>query len=134
MEKEKKLKDGEKGAVLQRDKQTYAIAPHRPGRHPGGGHRCGLAGPGRYPARPCRKLYQGHRPVGKKNGWVLTVGGKGTSKPRLADTLAEDLDTDQALALIEKVIAFYQENAKKHERIGKMIDRLELDAVQAAVL
>jgi len=224
MEKEKKVKDGEKGAVLQRDKETYAIAPHLPcgvvtpeklrlladaaekynaaavkvtsaarialvgiqeadidavwqdleGIQPG--HAVGLcvrsvkACPG---TAFCRlgqqdslglgmkldEIYHGMALpsktkigvsgcpnqcaencikdiglYGKKDGWVLTVGGKGTSKPRLADTLAEDLDTDQALALIEKVVAFYQENAKKHERIGKMIDRLGLDAVKAAVL
>ena len=71
---------------------------------------------------------------GKKDGWTLTVGGKGTGKPRLADTLAQGLDDAQALDLIEKVVGYYQENAKKFERIGKMIDRLGLDALKAAVL
>ena len=28
MEEKSRLKDGEKGVVLQRDKETYAIAPH----------------------------------------------------------------------------------------------------------
>lgn len=71
---------------------------------------------------------------GKKDGWTLTVGGKGTGKPRLADLLAEGLDDDQALALVEKVVDYYKENAKKFERIGKMIDRVGLDALKAAVL
>ncbi len=71
---------------------------------------------------------------GKKDGWVLTVGGKGTGRPRLADTLIEDIDSDQALQLIEKVVAYYKENAKKVERIGAMIDRLGLDALKEAVL
>lgn len=223
MEREQKLKDGEKGVVLQRDKETYAIAPHLPcgvvtptelrqladaaekykaaavkvtsaarialvgireadidaiwrdleGIQPG--HAVGLcvrsvkACPG---TAFCRlgqqdslgmgmkldEIYHGlELPsktkigvsgcmnqcaencikdiglYGKKDGWVLTVGGKGTSKPRLADTLAEDLDSEEALRLIEKVVAFYKDNAKKHERIGKMIDRLGLEALQAAV-
>ncbi|MFP4039258.1 MAG: NAD(P)/FAD-dependent oxidoreductase [Desulfosudaceae bacterium] len=223
MEKERKLKDGEKGVVLQRDKETYAIAPHLPcgvvtpaklrqladaaekykaaavkvtsaarialvgireadidaiwqdldGIQPG--HAVGLcvrsvkACPG---TAFCRlgqqdslgmgmkldEIYHGlELPsktkigvsgcmnqcaencikdiglYGKKDGWVLTVGGKGTSKPRLADTLAEDLDSEEALRLIEKVVAFYKDNAKKHERIGKMIDRLGLETLQAAV-
>lgn len=71
---------------------------------------------------------------GKKEGWTLTVGGKGTGKPRLADTLAENLDDAHALALVEKVIDYYKENAKKFERIGKMIDRIGLDVFKAAML
>ncbi len=71
--------------------------------------------------------------VGKKNGWTLMVGGMGTSKPRLADTLIEDIDSDKAIELISKVIDFYNENGKKHERIGKMIDRIGLEPLKAAV-
>ncbi|MDD2390921.1 MAG: NAD(P)/FAD-dependent oxidoreductase, partial [Desulfobacterales bacterium] len=72
--------------------------------------------------------------VGKKNGWVLMVGGKGSGKPRLADIIAEDLNSEQALELIGKVVAYYKENGNKLERIGKMIDRLGLDSLKASVL
>lgn len=73
--------------------------------------------------------------VGKKKGWTLMVGGKGTGKPRLADVLAEDIESDQAaLDLIKKVVEYYKENGKKHERIGKMIDRIGLDTLKAAVI
>ena len=217
------LKDGEKGAVLQRDKSTYAIAPHTP---------CGVVSPAqlrnladvaeKYNAAAikvtsasrialvgireedidnvwkdlelstghavglcvrsikacpgttfCRlgkqdslavgmkldEIYHGMELpsktkmavsgctnqcaencikdislMGKKDGWTLMVGGNGASKPRLADTLAEDLSTDQALELIEKVVNYYKENAKKFERIGKMIDRIGLDTLKSAVL
>ena len=71
--------------------------------------------------------------VGKKNGWTLMAGGCGTGKPRLADVLAEDLSTGEALSGIEKVVAYYQKNAKKFERIGKMMDRVGVDAFQKAV-
>lgn len=72
---------------------------------------------------------------GKKSGWVLTVGGKGTSRPRLADTLVEDIASDDAaVELVAKVVEFYKANAKKIERIGAMIDRIGLDALKAAVL
>lgn len=217
------LKDGEKGAVLQRDKESYAIAPHTP---------CGVVSPAqlrnladvaeKYEAAAikvtsasriaivgikeadidnawkdlelstghavglcvrsikacpgttfCRlgkqdslsvgmkldEMYHGMELpsktkmavsgcnnqcaencikdislVGKVDGWTLMVGGKGTSKPRLADTLAEKLDTDQALALIEKTVKYYKENAKKFERMGKMIDRIGLDTLKSGVL
>ncbi len=72
--------------------------------------------------------------VGKKAGWDLLVGGKGTGKPRLADTLINGLDTDQALDAISKVVNYYRENAKKGERIGVMIDRIGLDTLKDAVL
>jgi NAD(P)H-nitrite reductase large subunit len=71
---------------------------------------------------------------GTKEGWTLTVGGKGTSKFRLADTLVENLDSEAALGLIEKVVTYYKETAKKGERIGAMIDRLGLEALKTAVL
>ncbi len=72
--------------------------------------------------------------VGKKKGWTLQVGGKGTSKPRLADTLTEELSSESAVDLIAKVVEYYKENAKKHERIGAMLDRIGLDTLKTAVL
>jgi len=70
---------------------------------------------------------------GRKSGWTLMAGGIGTKKPRLADVIAEDLDDPQALNLIERLIDFYAENGQKNERVGRMIDRLGLDALCAAV-
>ena len=72
--------------------------------------------------------------VGKKKGWMVMVGGSGTGKPRLADTLEEDLGEEEALELVEKVVHYYRENAKKNERIGKMIDRIGFDTIRSAVL
>lgn len=217
------IKDGEKGAILQRGKETFAIAPHIPcgvvtpdmlrkiadiadkynlaatkitsaarialvgikeedidnvwedlGMSPG--HAVGLcvrsvkACPGTHFCRLAKQdaltmgmkldeMYHGMdlpsktkmavsgclnqcaencikdiSLAGKKDGWTLMVGGKGTAKPRLADTLAEDLTDEDALNLITKVIDYYRENGKKVERIGKMIDRLGLDAMKSAVL
>ncbi len=217
------FKDGNKGAILQRDKQTVAIAPHVPcgvispdqlrtianvvekykaaalkitsaariaivgikqedidniwsdlGMNPG--HAVGLcirslkACPGTAFCRLAKqdsltigmkldKLYHGMflpnktkmavsgcsnqcaencikdiSLSGKNKGWVLMAGGKGTSKPRLADEIAEGLDSDQALIMIAKVISFYKENAKKRERIGTMIDRIGLVEFKAGLL
>ncbi|SMC37849.1 Nitrite/Sulfite reductase ferredoxin-like half domain-containing protein [Desulfocicer vacuolatum DSM 3385] len=72
--------------------------------------------------------------MGKKSGWTLMVGGNGASRPRLAEVFAQELDSDTALDLIEKIVAFYKENGKKGERIGKMIDRLGLDTMKDAIL
>ena len=70
---------------------------------------------------------------GNADGWVLLVGGNVGARPRIAQELIAGLDADQALGSIEKVVAFYKENAKKAERMGKMIDRIGLEALRAAV-
>lgn len=71
--------------------------------------------------------------VGKKNGWTVLVGGNAASKPRLADTVAKDLSTEEALELADRIIKFYEENAKKRERIGKMIERMGIDEFKKAL-
>jgi len=71
--------------------------------------------------------------VGTSKGWRVQIGGCGGGKPRVADALAEGLDDEQALAMVASVVEFFRTNAKKHERMGRLIDRLGLDAVRAAV-
>ena len=72
--------------------------------------------------------------VGKPKGWTVMVGGKGGARPRLSEELAKDLDTDAAMALVDGIVAYYRENAKPRERVGRMIERLGMDALRAAVL
>ncbi len=72
--------------------------------------------------------------VGKKNGWTVMVGGSGSGKPRLADTLAEGLNTEEALVLVDRIVDYYREQAKPMERMGRMIDRLGLETMQTALL
>jgi len=70
---------------------------------------------------------------GKPGGWTLLVGGNVGAKPRIAEELLAGLNEAQALEAVEKVIGFYKENAKKGERLGKMIERMGLDALKQAV-
>lgn len=70
--------------------------------------------------------------MGKKKGWTVMVGGAGARKPRLSQVLAEDLDSDQALAKINQAVEYYKENAKKNERMGAMIDRIGFDVFCSA--
>jgi NAD(P)H-nitrite reductase large subunit len=65
--------------------------------------------------------------IGKEDGWVLTIGGNVGAKPRIGQELVSGLDDDAAIAAVEKVVAYYSENAKKGERLGKMIDRVGLE-------
>ncbi|MDY6914326.1 MAG: NAD(P)/FAD-dependent oxidoreductase [Planctomycetota bacterium] len=70
---------------------------------------------------------------GTAKGWRLLVGGCGGVRPRIAELIAEGLDDDEALALIDKVIEYFKANAKPRERLGRVIDRLGLDALKQAV-
>lgn len=70
---------------------------------------------------------------GKAKGWTLTIGGNVGAAPRIGQELLSDLDDEQALAGVEKVVEYYRENAKKGERLGKMIDRIGFDAVKEAL-
>ena len=62
------------------------------------------------------------------------AGGIGTGKPRLADIIAEDLDTEEAYRMIENVFEYYKTHGKNTERIGKMIDRVGLENFKEAIL
>jgi NAD(P)H-nitrite reductase large subunit len=70
---------------------------------------------------------------GNADGWVLLVGGNVGASPRIAEELLSNLSDEQALAHVGKVVSFYRENAKKGERMGKMIDRLGLDSLKAGL-
>ncbi|WDP89922.1 MAG: NAD(P)/FAD-dependent oxidoreductase [Desulfobacter sp.] len=70
---------------------------------------------------------------GTAKGWTVQIGGNGSARPRLADLLVEDLDSEAALDMVAKIIDYYKEFSKR-ERMGRMIDRLGLDTVRAALL
>ncbi|AEH45258.1 nitrite and sulphite reductase 4Fe-4S region [Thermodesulfatator indicus DSM 15286] len=207
------LKDGEKGAILQRDKETYAIAPHVPlgvvtpeflrkvaniaekygvkamkltsacriamvgfkeedidrvweelGVEPGAAVGACVRSIKVCPGTTfCRlgqqdslslgaeldKRYHGYQLpakfkigvagcindcaevcikdlgfIGKPKGWTVKVGGCGGAKPRLAQTLTENISSEEALAIADKIIKFYEAHAKKTDRLGRLIDRI----------
>lgn len=72
--------------------------------------------------------------MGTKKGYTITVGGSAGVLPRLADKLAEGIPEEEVLPLVEKIIAHYKENAKKFERLGRMIDRIGLEKVRQDLL
>lgn len=71
--------------------------------------------------------------IGKKDGWQVVIGGNVGADPRIAQELATGLENDPALRVVDKIVGFYQENASKGERLGKMIDRIGLDPFRDAV-
>jgi NAD(P)H-nitrite reductase large subunit len=72
--------------------------------------------------------------LGKKNGWTVSFGGHSGNRPRIGDILATDLADDAAIALIDKCLKFYKENARKKERSSRFIERIGLEEFKKNIL
>lgn len=71
--------------------------------------------------------------VGTAKGWRVYVGGNGGPNPRLGDLLTQRLDTEAALALVDRILDYYRAHAKPRERMGRMIERLGLAPMREAL-
>ena len=71
--------------------------------------------------------------IGEADGWVIVIGGNVGMSPRIAQKVAEGLSTEQAMDACQRIVEYYKENAKKGERLGKMIDRIGLDPFEQAI-
>ena len=71
--------------------------------------------------------------LGKKKGWTVIFGGSSGNKPRTGDVLAENLTTEDTIALVKRCLEYYAENGKKKERAAKFMDRIGVNKFKAAV-
>jgi len=71
--------------------------------------------------------------VGTPKGWRLYVGGCGGAVPRISQKIIDGLSDDEAMDLADKTIDYFKANAKKHERLGKLIDRTGLEPLKQAL-
>ncbi len=62
--------------------------------------------------------------VGRPKGWTLRVGGNGGARPRFSQEIATELNEEEVLALIAKIIDWFKTNAGKHQRLGALIEKL----------
>ena len=72
--------------------------------------------------------------VGKPKGWTIVVGGNAGSRPQLSQELVSDLTAEEALAIADKIVKYFEKEAKKSERMGRFIDRIGFDTFKEAVL
>ncbi len=70
----------------------------------------------------------------KNAGWIATVGGNGGSRPLLARELKKGMSNEEALELAERVIEYFNNHAKKTERLGRLIMRVGFDEFKNAIL
>lgn len=71
--------------------------------------------------------------IGTAKGWRLLVGGSSGVKPRLGQKLAENLSDEAVLALIDKIVNYYKEHAKK-QRLGEFIDEIGFETFKKEIL
>jgi len=72
--------------------------------------------------------------MGTKEGWTIFVGGSAGRKPRIGWKLAENVSSEDAEKLVEKIIEFYKDNAKKGQRLGDFIESIGFEEFKNAIL
>ncbi|MHB8791108.1 MAG: nitrite reductase [Desulfobulbaceae bacterium] len=72
--------------------------------------------------------------IAQQKGWKVLFGGNGAGRPRIGDVVAERLNDEEALALVEKCLNFYRENAKFKTRSARFMERTGIDALKHRVL
>jgi NAD(P)H-nitrite reductase large subunit len=71
--------------------------------------------------------------MGAKDGWLISIGGNVGATPRIGTELIAGLDDTAAVAVVEKVVEVYESQAKKGERLGKMIERTGMAPFREAI-
>jgi nitrite reductase (NADH) large subunit len=74
--------------------------------------------------------------IATEKGWNLYVGGNGGMRPRHAQLLAEDLDTQSLLRYIDRFLMYYVRTADRLERTATWLEKLDggVDAVRRVVI
>ncbi len=68
--------------------------------------------------------------IGTKKGWTVLVGGNSGTTSRIADVLAEDMTREDAFDLVDRFVAYYQENGEKKRRTSKFVDGLGIEKIR----
>lgn len=71
--------------------------------------------------------------IGGAKGWNVHFGGSALHRAGVGPRIGKGVSEDEALALIEKALAYYKETGKQHERIGAMVLRVGEEGLLAAV-
>ncbi len=72
--------------------------------------------------------------LGKKKGWSFIVGGSSARRPRIGDVLIEDLSGEKVINLTKRILEYYQDKAKKRERMARFVDRIGIENMKEAIL
>jgi NAD(P)H-nitrite reductase large subunit len=72
--------------------------------------------------------------IGKKKGWIVTFGGNSGGRPRIGDIIAQDLADVEAVALVQRCLEYYRDNAGKKLRTARFVEKVGIETIKQAVL
>jgi nitrite reductase (NADH) large subunit len=74
--------------------------------------------------------------IATENGWNLYVGGNGGFRPRHADLLLTDVDTETLIRTVDRFIMFYVRSADRLQRTAGWLEGLEggLDYLRSVIV
>jgi NAD(P)H-nitrite reductase large subunit len=70
--------------------------------------------------------------MGTPKGYTVMVGGNAGIRARLGDVIAEELNDEEVMDLVERIISYYKTHTKKW-RLGRVIDDMGLDAFKKEI-
>ena len=71
--------------------------------------------------------------VASRSGYAVHVGGAAGAKPRIAQQISNDLNEEQVIAIVERIVRLYQEKGKALERLGLLINRIGMEEFRKAI-
>lgn len=70
----------------------------------------------------------------KSTGWTIQIGGNSGLNARLGEVLAKDLDDEQLIQIVTKLMLYYKENMRTKERMYRFVPRMGgVDAIKQAL-
>jgi NAD(P)H-nitrite reductase large subunit len=68
--------------------------------------------------------------MGSAAGWTVLFGGNSGTKPRFADAMASCLTTEEAQALVGRLLAYFSDHAGPKERTARFVERVGIDTIR----
>ncbi|MGV8087457.1 MAG: NAD(P)/FAD-dependent oxidoreductase [Methanomicrobiales archaeon] len=72
--------------------------------------------------------------VGTTKGWTVVFGGNSGRRPSLGTQIAKDLSQEDALDLVNRLLEYYQSNAKPKERTARFLERIGFEQLRSELL
>jgi len=72
--------------------------------------------------------------MGTNKGWTVLFGGNGGTRPRFGDVIATALSATEALDCTERLMEYYRQHAKPHERTARFVERIGLATIRDDVV
>jgi NAD(P)H-nitrite reductase large subunit len=72
--------------------------------------------------------------MGTNRGWTVIFGGNSGTRPRIGDIIAKNLSKNEALDLVQRLLEYYQIQAKPRERTARFMERIGIETLKVELL